>query len=309
MISRREARLSATAALALLLLASACGAKTGLHASDFERDDAAAAGGDAGGYGGGPHCGDPRHIYFVNDEGVLKVFDPGTGLTTSCWALDCPEYSFRSMAINREGVVYVETHDEDLFRTSIFDASCEPTSYIPDALGELSFGGFEMAFVPNVGTASETLYIAGEANGSMPIDPGKTSIWLGSIDTTSFSAQHIASLSPPASAGVGLTGTPDGRLFAVSLNYFFELDRSTGQILGEPIPIPLPPDTSTMTLAFWGGDFYIFNDVTVNPPPAEGTYWYSIVVRYRPSDGSFATVMTFPHDHIYGVGVPNFGAP
>lgn len=267
------------------------------------------AGGNSGGHGGhdrGPRCGDPRHIYFVNDDSMLKAFDPSTGLTTSCWALDCPTTSPRSMAVNREGVVYVESHGSDLFRASILDASCESTPYIPHGLGESSFSSFGMAFVPNVGTASETLYIAGEAGWS--VDPEKGNIWLGSVETTSFSVQHIASLSQPVDAGVGLAGTPDGRLFAVSDNYFFELDRSTGQRLGEPVSIPLPPDAHTMALAFWNGDFYIFNTVTVNPP-SNWAYWYTVLVRYRPSDGSFTTVMTFPHDHIFGVGVPNFGAP
>lgn len=285
------------APLAFSLLMS-CGARTGIDAGDLA--GAAAAGGSQDdGDDSGSRCGDTRLIYLVSCASVLKVFNPDTGVASPCRTLDCTSTTFTfgpsSMAISREGIAYVNYSNDRLIGAGILDASCEQTPV------HSSIVGFQVAFVPDVGTATQTLYIGGVPEG--PLDDSMNPYWLAWIDMDTFEVHRIAALADPVSPLTTLAGTPEGRLFATTNNALFELDRSNGEVLGTPVALPLPSNSWPEAVIFWRGDFYFFNMVQGIFNPAD---YSSTILRYRPGDGSFTTVATFS-DIICGAGAINFG--
>ncbi len=99
--------------------------------------------------------------------------------------------------------------------------------------------------------------------------------------------------------GGELTGTGDGRLFAFYFYspigqpyYLGEIDKSTGSVIA-PTLLTGVPIGGGFAVAFWGGDFYFFT------APGGTTQ----VTRYRPADGSYASVAALAGAIVVGVGV------
>jgi hypothetical protein len=168
--------------------------------------------------------------------------------------------------------------DGKLLRVSTKSAHCERISqYVPNQHG---FGAFGMGFSTNGGGSSETLYLI-----AAPLKDGSTG--LAALDTKTFQLSFIGNTNPPL-WHADLTGTGDGRLFslfrhAYSTPYLALLDKTTGQVLSEDQIGGLAPNSS-ITFAFWRGDFYIFSSHE------------AAVLRYLTSDGSIAVVAPLPAD-------------
>jgi hypothetical protein len=234
-------------------------------------------------------------VYLVSMTRELYSFNPPTATFRDIGHIDCPTpYQAFSMAVDRGGTAYVLLSDMRfpsargaLWRVSTADAKC--TSIPQYVAGQDGFQVYGMGFAANGdgGDAGETLYVAGAG------DFGSTT-GLATIDTTTFALRYIGQ-NNPSPQGMELTGTGDGRLFALFFYnlggtfYIGQIDTSTGALLSQT-PVT-PADTmGGFSIAFWGGDFYLFTGST-------------IVTRYRPSDGSSTLVAQLPGVAIVGAGV------
>jgi hypothetical protein len=123
------------------------------------------------------------------------------------------------------------------------------------------------------GAGGETLYLAEDS--STPR--------LAVLDTTTFQARIVGPINPAARAE--LTGDSMGRLFAFYGNTIAQIDKTTAKV----IPLYMTASVgSAFAFAAWGGDFYLFVDMTV--------------MRFRPSDGSTMQIAQMP-DAVVGAGV------
>ena len=241
-------------------------------------------------------------IYVISLDNSLYSFYPPSGTFTLIGTISCPvanpgDEPF-SMAVDRTGIAYTVFTNNDpalggeLFRVSTATASCQPTTY--QANQNALFHTFGMGFSQDAIGTGETLYVSGQ-----PANQASTPDELGSIDTTTYALRDIGPLNP-IEQGAELTGTGAGDLFAfyqtdpmTQIMAIGQLDKTTGNIVGQT---PLPTvgiRGQGWAFAFWGGDFYMFtapNDVN------------SIVTRYRPSDGTVVQVAT-ASDVIVGAGV------
>jgi hypothetical protein len=230
------------------------------------------------------------YIYLVSAENQLYSFNPGDGSIVLRGVLDCPAggASPFSMSVDRQGTAYVLYNDGQLYRVSSFDASCEPTSYIP---GQQGYNLFGMGFSTNEGGPDETLYVA-EINFNGP------SLGLAQIDTDTLDLSYIGPFSENPGWAIEMTGTGDGRLYGYFIDnpgpggHVVEIDKETGQILSST-PLTVGASTSALAFAFWGGDFYIFTSL------GNGV---TDVTRYRPSDGSVQLFTTLTAT-VVGAGV------
>jgi hypothetical protein len=234
-------------------------------------------------------------IYLVSITRELYSFDPPTARFHDIGHIDCPTpYQAFSMAVDRGGTAYVLLSDlgfpsarGSLWRVSTADAKCSSIpQYVP---GQDGFQVYGMGFAANGdgGDAGETLYVGGGHY------YGSTA-GLASIDTTTFTLRYLGQ-NNPAPEGIELTGTGDGRLFGllfynVSGSYYIgQIDTATGAVLSQTAVIPTQT-AGGFSIAFWGGDFYLFTGSTT-------------VTRYRPSDGSSTVVAQLPGVAIVGAGV------
>jgi hypothetical protein len=311
------------ASIVIASLVSACGARTGLEVPPPEPVDAADAH-DANDTM--PPRSDAKHdadadveaeadvvidvvdrcadagttyIYVFTEANHLVYFDPAVGAfgpiigTLDCPLIDSSSTPF-SMAVDRSGLAYVLYQDGELFKVSTKDARCRATSF---AATDPDFTTFGMGFTANKTDPGETLYVLGYA-------PGSKTATLGTIDTTTFDLTHVGSVEPALAADGELTGTSDGRLFSYAVTptdmttaQFLELDPTNAKTIDRKT-LPVPPG-SAWAFGFWGGDFYLFNAPN-NPDGSAATS--SNVTRYRPSDGSVATIATYG-ELIVGAGV------
>lgn len=230
------------------------------------------------------------YIYLVSSENNLYSFNPGDGSIILRGPLTCASNGSApfSMSVDREGTAYVLYNDGQLYRVSAFDASCEPTDFVP---GQQGFNLFGMGFSTNEGGPDETLYVA-EINFQGP------SLGLAKIDTDTLDLSYIGSFSENPGFALEMTGTGDGRLFGYFLDspgpggHVVEIDKDTADILSST-PISAGPMGSSLAFAFWGGDFYIFT--------SDGS-GITEVTQYRPSDGSVQLFTTLAAT-VVGAGV------
>lgn len=253
-------------------------------------------------------------IYVIGQSGTLYSYDPPTATFTTIGVVSCPGSEGTtpfSMAVDREGVAYVEFFSQsqpanlpvgaDLYRVSTKTAACTKTAYNPAAIERVTYG---MGFVANVGDASdagETLFIA-----EQPLFPdgGSADDILATVDTTTFAVTPVGAFSPQA-ALAELTGTGDGRLFAfynqggfgAQSSILGQIDPATAQVVAQDV-LALPQG-SGWAFGFWGGDFYMFTA----PFPTNDTRIHTIVTRFNLTDRSLIQEAALPNDIIVGAGV------
>jgi hypothetical protein len=308
--------------LTLVLLLAACGSRTGLPIDDSSligsidtdagnnnngKKDGSTADVDAGDLDALPgldvtptpdvvrnDCPDAAAtlIYVVSETNELYSFFPTDGTFTLIGNLTCPapagDTPF-SMAVNRTGIAYVVfSPSGNLYRVSTATAACAPTPYHS---GQAGFSTYGMGFSTDFLGPTETLYVAGDSNGS-----------LASINTTNFALSLIGPFNP-AIDGAELTGTGDGRLYAFYAKgtlqnpgpmYIGEIDKAKANVVAETL-LPGVDRGGGWAFGYWGGDFYTFT-----APAGQGTP--TTVQRFRPSDGSVTTVANIPQT-IVGAGV------
>jgi hypothetical protein len=278
-----------------LALATSCSRTSPtLDALDFDAgpalaDDAAPASRDAP--AGGP-CEDPASkLVYVIVSAISDVtgdpfytlygFDPAASRFDAIGRVRCPGPAGTpySMAIDREGVAYVDYTGGTLYRVDTRTAECTMTGFYAPPNGFVTFEG---AFVADDGDGGETLFASGDNSDSVMRDTV-----LGTIDTRTLLWTPVGEYHPPLGFGSGryvyaMTGTGDGRLFALVYGSIAQIDPRTARVLGfDDLPITGdPPVSPTRALAFWKGDFFVF--------PA----YDSTVYRFTPSSDALTPVPT-----------------
>ena len=238
-------------------------------------------------------------VYVVSEERVLYSFDPGKNLVNPVGDVDCASGVYaNSMAVSRNGDAFINYGDGSLWRTSTKTGGCFPTGFVSGQHGVALFG---MGFSAKVaGTSAEQLFIDDLGlNGN----PGNG---LGFIDVPTMTLSLFGPLAGSlAGRSAELTGTADARLFG-----FFEGsplgDAGSAEVVQiDPnseaaitsYPLPTVDTGSDWAFSFWGGDFYLYtaDKYDANMP-------YTVVTRFRPSDGSLTVVDADLGFRIVGAG-------
>lgn len=276
----------------------ACGARTGLvaplvhdaSALDAHEEDAAPPPSDA--FPDVPVVGDcpdagSTFIYVISPAGELYSFYPPSLEFSSIGTVACKsDAGVQSMAVTRTGIAFANFNDGNVFEIATANATCKPTSYVPNP-NDFTLMGMGFAGNPDGG---ETLYI--DESG------GIFSKGLATLDTQSLKLHFIAQIDPQI-FNCELTGTAGGRLFGFCPfgggAYFTELDPSTAkQMWTKQISAGLTTQGSgAWAFAFWGGVFWLFTGEPNMP---------SKVTRYDPTTDSETVVATAPIS-IVGAGV------
>ncbi len=198
-------------------------------------------------------------VYLISNSHELIRFNPETLQQELVGIVSCPAGGATpfSMSVQRTGVAWVLYSDGSLWKVSITDASCAPTTFSP--------GGFElfgMGFASDgPGTLDETLYIAGEDGLFGPMT-------LGSIELLGPSASPIAAL--PNSALPELTGSRDGDLYGFlpqqSPPTVARIDKSDASFI-QTITLDAATFSNVQAWAFalWAGQLYLFYQGVFDP--------------------------------------------
>ncbi|MDB5213117.1 MAG: hypothetical protein JWO86_1044 [Myxococcaceae bacterium] len=187
-------------------------------------------------------CSEENKQIYVLTSGQKKLlrFDPAALTFTTIGDLACPTSADTfSMAVDRQGNAWVEYTDGSLFLVSTKDAHCTQT---PFRGNQNQFRTFGMGFSKDANAANETLFVEGEA--------------LGSIDTKTYELSLIG----PTGLGISeLTGTGNGLLYAFAANSgrVVRLDKTTGKIEQTYRTAAIGVEVS-WAFAHWGGDFWLF---------------------------------------------------
>jgi hypothetical protein len=202
---------------------------------------------------------------------ALETFSPVTGLTAPVGPLDCPapegiDPQPTSLAVDRQGRVYIFVNETRLFRFRIDSQTCESTGF---SVASSYDGAIGAAFATDRSDSADTLYMLA----SKPDDSGP--VILASIDTQSF-ATTIAGSFPFGTTK--LTGTGAGDLFAHTAGALWRLD-PTGTVASAEWTLPWIV-AFVEPFAFWGGAFYQFN----GGPSGKA------VLRFRAGDPTAAQV-------------------
>jgi hypothetical protein len=281
-------RLSPAAAIAVGL--TGCGARTALLVPEGDSEALEATADVAPGVEvepPPPPC-DPSVtlVYAVTEKNELLTFDPRTRTFSPLGALACPASAgsvARSLGVDRLGHAFVNFSDGALYRLSLRTLACSAT-----AMAGVPAESFGMAFSYDPESGRDRLYVARAPYGAPD--------HLYELDLLTFALRDVGFFDP-AAVESELTGTSDGRLYgfhkglgttdtSISL-----IDRATARLLSTT-PLPGVRHGHGWAFAFFGGDFYLFTAPISN----------AIVTRYRPSDGTFVDVATWPAA-ITGVGV------
>src|SRR5262249_25727562 len=158
----------------------------------------------------------------------LYAFSPRGVVFTPIGNLDCPVAGAHpfSMAVSSSGDAYVLYTDRHVYKVSTQTAHCEQTSY---ARRPSDLGLFGMAFVPQTGQDGETLFTAGP--NVVDRDEELTSLAANDLAPQTIGALH------PATTNLELTGTPDGRLFALMPSFtsagarVLEIDKQNAAVI------------------------------------------------------------------------------
>ena len=246
--------------LVLLSVALGCGS------SDSSGDGTSSSGGGSiGGFltDGGVDTSDCAEaaglVYVVSAEDDLYSFQPNIGRFTKIGRLSCPVSSAdvtpNSMAIDRQGVAWVNYTDGTLFKVSTADASCQATDFVP---GQAGFSKMGMAFsTKGSKKTKETLYIVGLDSNDSKVGKG-----LGVIDLETMKLTMLGDFSDELKGlGAELTGTGDGKLFGF---FTTKPNASLAQINGangattNTTTLPNVDTGESWAFSFWGGDFWFY---------------------------------------------------
>lgn len=295
-------------AIALLVAASGCGAKTGLAPGAPVRIATDGGGSDSGGRDAAlPDAGldampdakpDASHVgctdassayIFVLSAGQkLYRFAPDSGRFEFVGNVNCNTGQYvNSMAVDRAGHAYVSYDGAEMFRVDTTTAACSPTAFDAAALGWSQYG---MGFSAVGHGPAEQLFIA-EATYQHP------SVGFGTVDTRTYAFHFVSAFDPPLGNAVELSGTADGRLYAFFLDpvagsHLALVDKTNGRIL-QQTPLDVGGPDSAFAFAYWGGDFIFFTGPFGGP---------ATVTRYHPADGSLVKIASLT-EAIVGAGV------
>ena len=227
-------------------------------------------------------------VYVISSNNELFSFYPPTLGFTTIGTVACTktENPF-SMAVDRLGTAYSVFDKGGLYQISTATAACKPTGYAVSQLGWTTFG-MGYATGPDGG---DNLYV-------VEVDFTQPSKGLGIIDTNTFTLSEVGAFSPDLTPECELTGTGDGRLFALCLpttgtgSTLAQIDPATAKIIGED-QLKVGGPQEALAFAFWGGDFWIFTSPATN----------TTVTKYDPIAKTEMIAATLPGSQIVGAGV------
>jgi hypothetical protein len=215
-------------------------------------------------------------IFVFEERNNLYFFDPVKLQFTFIGNLACNNNGASpfSMAVDRNGIAWVEYTNGRLFIVDTYTAQCGPTMYQPGQHGFVNFGMGFAADGPNAQT--ETLYLARSDFNGMGATPE-----LGSLDTKNLLITDIA----PLTGNAELTGTGAGELwgfFATNAPHYGRIDKKTGAV-NPDIATPKLGNVTNDAFAFaaFGGFFWVF----LAPQGANTT-----VYKLDPNNGSVTAV-------------------
>lgn len=254
-------------------------------------------------------------VYVVDEQNDFMSFDPrklpGDPFTL-IGTLSCPTTGGSiqnppgavtpfSMAVDRNGVAWVEYTSGEIFNVSLTDATCTASGYTPRAGGMDLFG---MGFVTDAVMAdTEKLFQAGGGDAAEP--NGKLSV----IDPANgnLTPTQLGTLSESSDFSPELTGTNEAKLYGFfpvissGPSYVQEIDRASGNPVGNQFPLGttgLGQNIRDWAFAQWGGVFYVF--VTTD----DGTGVLNSTVRsVDRATGTYTVVLQNLPYNIDGAGV------
>jgi hypothetical protein len=288
-------------AFVLLTVIVACSPEDDGNTRPRDGGDRGGDGGDRGGDADGTpwdgsmdDCSEgAKRIYLVTEEKILLRFWPPTLELTEIGTLNCAPTSAGAtpfaMSVDRNALAWVLYDDGEIFHVDTNTAGCTPTAFVP---GQEGFDVFGMAFVADApGGTAETLFIAGQGAGANP----RMAAQLGRIDRDSLDVSTSGSLD----TFPDLTGTGAAELWG-----FFpfrtpavvqQIDKADGSVSRtQTISIDFT-DTFAWAFAFWGGDFYLFDQTATAASTA--------IYRLDPDSGTTETVVADTGYTIVGAGV------
>lgn len=284
-----------------LVLAGACGARSGLRLpKDSETSGSEPVGGSAEGGGGSSQGGEAPGgggsggdggqggmapecepgallVYLVTSENALLSYKPSDNVVKVKGTLDCDAFGSTSpfsMSVDRFGTAFVLYNDGNLYRVTTKNAACEPTGF---EVGQLGFTNFGMGFARDPGSDVDELFVSEISFG----DPPPHSKGLGHIDTETLELSLVGPYATEITNRMEMTSSNDGFLYGYSLDAqsggsIVQIDKATAAVLDQTF-LPVGNNSSALAFAFWNDDFYIFT--------SDGG-GLTDVNRYRPADGS-----------------------
>ena len=194
-------------------------------------------------------------IYVVTLQRDLMSFYPPTTSFSLIGHLACPSTGVpNSMAIDRNGVAYVNYDTGEIFRVSTDTATCETTPFV---IGQAGFPPrLGMTFSVDRTSGLETLFVAGNTG----LAAGSLSPF-GTLDANTFLLSKIGDMDPVIVApALTTTGNDVWAFFldrdASPTSTFGQIWTDSGGLQSEG-PLSLDPG-SAWTLVFWGNAFYFF---------------------------------------------------
>lgn len=261
------ARSAVLSALVLgLSLVAACAKNTAATSTiSTGGGDTGGLGGLGGGEGGADPCECvPGHhsevIYVLSSEGEIWSYDPVANTFEYSTTLLCagitPPYS---MAVDHRGQAWVLSAGTNLiFNVDLQSApdTCTKSVYTPY---QADFDLFGMAFAAeDTPAACPRLYVMSySGDGEFSEGPG-----IGSLGVIEPATGDLTVLGPTSYDGGELTGTGNGRLFAlagVNPAKLVEYDKKTAEPLSTT-PLTGLNKTNASALAFFGGAIYFFTE-------------------------------------------------
>lgn len=234
---------------------------------------------------------DNAGIYVLSDTGEVWTFAPDTGDFNYLASIDCGgNVDVFSMAVSRKGRAWVQYFDGDVYTVDLKnpDIACLDPGYTDHE--DPLFCNAGMAFVANsADDPCDRLYLHSALDYS---EHGA----LGVLDRDDLGLTRLAFID---SIDGELTGTPDGRLFAIQRDWspprLTEYDKATGDILQDWSMGGLR-DVLPLAFAAWGGRFYFF---VVDDTDST----YSKVIEFDLETLRHDTVVERAPIRIYGAGV------
>ncbi|HEY4178359.1 MAG TPA: hypothetical protein VGM90_16040 [Kofleriaceae bacterium] len=209
---------------------------------------------------------DAELIYVIDSENMLLRFDPKklpndpfeTVATLSC----STRHPF-SMAVDRNGIAWVEYDNGSLYRVSIIDGHCSHDGIDPDGAPR----AFGMGFVSDGPNAPEHLMTAklNEESGA-PTEIAELDVGVNPPKWKTLGSLRGGGMSPE------LSGTGDGQLYGYTpqtswngagkpkgRGWVQAISRTDGSAQGPRWQLPgTAQDTNGWAFAHYGGVFYVF---------------------------------------------------
>ena len=225
-------------------------------------------------------CSDASKLVYVISDGtnMLYSFAPDKLLFKPLGVPQCATTATaNSMAIDRNGMAWVNYTDGSIWKVNTSTMACAATSF---ASGQAGFSTrLSMGFSSNApGSADETLFVSDNTGDDTTMADGKggARVDLGSMTLTPLGGPFTGDV---AGWRCELTGTGDARLFGFftkSPARLAEIKKADGSTPQSVLLPGVDASAGGYAFSFWGGRFWFY---TANGTPT------SSVTMYDPATG------------------------